>query len=119
MAKRSLRALLSDVVQSTGDILRVTADADENTYCSDRDLRRLCERNFQIAGEALRDVQRHFPDELRYIEDAENVIRFRHVVVHAYADLDPAMVWRIIREHLPRLNAQAESHLKSIDAGPA
>lgn len=115
MTRRSVQALLSDVVEATGDILRVTAEVDERTYAADRDLRRLCERNFQIAGEALREMQKNFREELGHMDDASHLIRFRHVVVHAYADLDPAIVWRIIREHLPGLHDQAVTRLAQLD----
>jgi uncharacterized protein with HEPN domain len=117
LTRRSVQALLSDVVEATGDILRVTAEVDERTYAADRDLRRLCERNFQIAGEALREMQKSFHEELRHIDDAPHLIGFRHVVVHAYADLDPAIVWRIIREHLPELHEQASARLARLDEG--
>jgi uncharacterized protein with HEPN domain len=39
------------------------------------------------------------------IPDLRQIIAFRNVLIHGYAVIDPARVWRVVEENLPQLRA--------------
>jgi uncharacterized protein with HEPN domain len=39
------------------------------------------------------------------VPDLRQIIAFRNVLIHGYATVDPARVWRVIEDNLPPLRA--------------
>ena len=62
------------------------------------------ERQFQIIGEAIRQLARVDPAMAERIPAFRNIIAFRNFIVHGYALLDDALVWRAVEEELPVLH---------------
>jgi hypothetical protein len=56
MPPRDAEAYLQDAIRSAQDIVADTAELNLQAYLDQRSLRRACERNFQIIGEALRRI---------------------------------------------------------------
>ena len=45
------------------------------------------------------------------VPDLRQIIAFRNVLIHGYATVDPARVWRVIEDNLPPLRAALASIL--------
>jgi uncharacterized protein with HEPN domain len=61
------------------------------------------ERDFEIIGEALARVRR---DDIRVLEgiaEHQRIIGFRNILIHGYDNIDGAMVWNAVINHLPGL----------------
>jgi uncharacterized protein with HEPN domain len=73
----------------------------------DRDivLRSAVERQFEIIGEALAQLARIDAATAQKVPDLRQIIAFRNVLIHGYATVDPARVWRTIEDNLPPLRA--------------
>jgi uncharacterized protein with HEPN domain len=73
----------------------------------DRDvvLRSAVERQFEIVGEALSQLARLDKSMAERIPEHRAVIAFRTLLIHGYAVIDRARVWRIVQDDLPRLRA--------------
>jgi uncharacterized protein with HEPN domain len=73
----------------------------------DRDivLRSAVERQFEIIGEALARLARIDAATAQKVPDLRQIIAFRNVLIHGYATVDPARVWRLIEDNLPPLRA--------------
>lgn len=56
------------------------------------------------------------PNWARRIPDIAEIIAFRNVLIHGYAIVDHARVWRIARESLPGLRAAAANLLDELGA---
>jgi uncharacterized protein with HEPN domain len=71
----------------------------------DRDivLRSAVERQFEIIGEALAQLARIDAAMAQKVPDLRQIIAFRNVLIHGYATVDPARVWRVIEDNLPPL----------------
>lgn len=91
---RDPRFYLWDVEEAISDITAVIQGRDFAAYSNDRNLRRLVERNFEIIGEALVRLVRHFPVEIEQIEEYRDFIRFRNVIAHQYDGMDDVIVWQ-------------------------
>lgn len=117
---------LDDVADAADFIVEQTTGKTLADYERDRALRSVVERNFEIAGEALRRMERFDPATVRRISDYRNVIGFRNHLVHGYDVVNNAQVWTIISNFLPKLRAdialllrEAEADLKADDGGPS
>jgi uncharacterized protein with HEPN domain len=73
------------------------------------------ERQFEVIGEALKQLSKVAPDIASKIPDCGQIIAFRNILIHGYTVLDKAIVWKVVHQHLPALE-EAAQHL--LDAEP-
>jgi uncharacterized protein with HEPN domain len=52
------------------------------------------------------------------IPDSARIIAFRNILIHGYAVLDRKIVWRVVNEHLPPLEAAVQSQLDAEASKP-
>lgn len=81
-------------------------------YIGDRAFRSAIEREMQIIGEALLQLDKASPETARQIPDYLNIIGFRHILVHGYDSLNPATVWNVIEIKLKGLKTKIQSLLR-------
>ena len=99
------RKFLWDAREAADSIIEFVRGKSLNDYASDALLRSGVERKFQIIGEAIRQLARIDPAMAEQIPEFRSIIAFRNIIVHGYALLDDAMVWRAVEEELPKLRA--------------
>ena len=63
-------------------------------YERDPMLRAAVEREFEIVGEALKQLADRDPESARRIPELRRIVSFRNVLIHGYAEVDNAVVWR-------------------------
>lgn len=102
--QRDAEKLLRDMLDAASFILEQTAGLPYETYSTNRLLSDAVERNFITIGEAMNRLSRQHPDVAAQIDEHPQIISFRHFVVHGYDSIDPAVVWTIVCDHLPRLH---------------
>ena len=83
-------------------------------YLGDRMLRAAVERQFEIIGEALRQLEKTAPDLARELPELSQAIAFRNILIHGYATIDDRTVWRAVQESLPALRARLAELLDRI-----
>ncbi|AHY47157.1 hypothetical protein RradSPS_1874 [Rubrobacter radiotolerans] len=111
MSRRSQESYLWDIADSCRAILEFTQGRSFSDYKEDRMLRRAVERELSIVGEAVSQAARRFPEMEQYIGDVRQIVGFRNRIIHAYADVDPAIIWGIVRNEVPPLLEMAEALL--------
>lgn len=72
-------------------------------------LRSAVERQFEVIGEALSQLSKRDAEIVTHISDHRQIIAFRNILIHGYADVDDRLVWDIVETKLPTL-------LREIDA---
>jgi uncharacterized protein with HEPN domain len=97
-------------------IISFTRGKTEQDFTSDLLLRSAVERQFLIIGEALGHLSKHAPDLASQIPDLARVVAFRNVLVHGYAVVDNAIVWRIVKDDLPKLRAAVDGLINATGA---
>jgi len=105
---------LYDMLSSSRFLLEFTRGRTVEDYKNERAFRSAIERELQIIGEALLQLDHTFPQIAEKIAEHRNIIGFRHVLVHGYDTLDPATVWNVIEVKLPLLEKQLSALLKPI-----
>ena len=69
------------------------------------------ERQFEIMGEALNQLSRRAPDLTARIPELRAIVAFRNLLIHGYASVDDAIVWRAVTEKIPALRTALDDLL--------
>jgi len=101
--KRKPVAFLWDIHQACDAIADFTKDLDLPRYEADLMLRSAVERQLQNMGEALSQLSKIDLPLAERVPRRRQLIGFRNILVHGYAGLDDAEVWRVLHENLPTL----------------
>ncbi len=99
------RKYLWDAREAADANIVFTCGKSLDDYTSDVLLRSGVERQFQIIGEAIRQLARVDPATAERIPEFRGIIAFRNIIVHGYALLDDAVVWHAVEEDLRTLRA--------------
>ena len=77
-------------------------------------------RNIEIVGEAANQIARMAPDFIPQHPELpwRKMRNMRNIVVHAYFNVDLTIVWRTVREDLPRLKQQIDQLLSKAPTAP-
>jgi len=110
--QRDPKTYLYDIREAGNRLERFIADKGFEDYLKDDLLRSAVERQFEIIGEALGQLGKAAPDQLKKISDAGKVIAFRNILIHGYAVVDDRVVWDIIQTKLPTLRKEVSILLK-------
>jgi uncharacterized protein with HEPN domain len=103
-------AYLHDMLVASNDAIEFAAGLSFDQYMQSKLVRSAVERQVEIVGEAARKVSRAFRDAHPQVPWV-NFQGTRHRLAHDYGDVDHAVVWRIVRVHLPALVPQLQALL--------
>ena len=103
------------MLDSSRFLLELTVNQTVARYNSDRVFRGAVERELQIIGEAMLQLKALSPETASSFTEHERIIGFRHVLVHGYYNLDPDLVWLVIKEKLPILRGELETLLGTVE----
>jgi uncharacterized protein with HEPN domain len=95
------RKYLFDIQEAAGLVAQFTAGKELHDYQNDTMLRLAVERAFTIIGEALTQLSRSDSALAARITDARNIIGFRNILTHAYAQVDDRIVWGLVQSKTP------------------
>lgn len=102
---------LYDMLRAAAILAEFTDGKSIEDYERDIMLRSAVERQFTIIGEAIAQLARFDPDVAARISDYLDIIGFRNVLIHGYADVDDALVWGMLEADLPKLIAEVRGLL--------
>ena len=103
--RRDPKSLLWDARDAATAVADMTAGKSFTDFNSDLVLRSAVERQFEILGEALRQLARLDATLAARIPDLGQIVAFRNALIHGYALIDSARVWRTVQNDLPALRA--------------
>ncbi|MCQ2283889.1 MAG: DUF86 domain-containing protein [Bacteroidales bacterium] len=106
----NIKKLLTDIQQSILRIEQYTASLNNITeYSSNTLVQNAVERNIEIIGEAtnaILKINAEIP-----ISSARKIVNTRNQLIHGYDAVDVAMIWSIVRNHIPILKQEVETLL--------
>ena len=103
---------LWDMLEASRQILDFTRGVTFSEYSENSMLYLAVERAIQIVGEAANRVSPEFQQAHPEIP-WRKIVAQRNVLVHEYGDVDPALIWDLVQEHLPHLADQLEDLVPS------
>lgn len=101
---------LEDMLRHAREALSFTAGKTYEDYLGSRLLQLAVERAIEILGEAARRVSPAFRETHPVIPWAK-ILSQRNVLAHEYGEVDPALIWGLLRKHLPELVESLEQIL--------
>ena len=109
--KRDRKSLLWDASNAATALGGMTAGKSFANFDNDLVLRSAVERQFEILGEALNRLDRLDAALAARIPDLRQIVAFRNILIHGYASVDRARVWRAVQDDLPPLRATLDDLL--------
>lgn len=94
---------LEDIRQAAEFLAQFVQGKTFSDYVKDPMLRSAVQRQFEIIGEALNRLFKTDYDVASEITDANKIIAFRNILIHAYDVVDERVVWDIIETKLTLL----------------
>ncbi len=107
MPLRDPRKYLYDIIDCCEFLLGFTAGKTVSDYKNDRAFRSAVERELQIIGEAMAQLDHVSHETAEKVSEHRNIIGFRNIIVHGYDQLNPQTVWNVIEVKLNVLLKQA------------
>lgn len=107
------RKRLQDAQDAGDAIAGFVAEIAFDQYRANRMLRSAVERQFEIVGEALRQLDRTDPETAGRIPELGRIVAFRNILIHGYASVDDRVVWGIIEGNLTALRDAIRALLAS------
>ena len=102
---RDYKVYLQDVLDAAGKVRSYTAGLSFKIFSEDTKTVDAVVRNLEVIGEAIKQV----PDDVRSKHaDVEwkKIAGLRDILVHQYFGIDVEIIWDIVQNKLPALEAQ-------------
>lgn len=109
--ERDANTHLFDVVENCKRITEFIGKIDFETYFHDELIKSAVERRFINIGESLSRLKHTDLTIFSKIASAQRIVGFRNILVHGYESISDQLVWGIIKENLPELQAACEKLL--------
>ena len=103
---------LYDVLQAANRIEEFSRGKTFTDYEADALLRSAVERQFEIIGEALRQLSANDPTTGSKISEQARIVAFRNILIHGYAQVNDRIVWDVLETKLPTLLREVEGLLE-------
>lgn len=113
MSKRDEKLLLEDILDSIRKIYRYTEGLSFHDFLSDEKTTDAVIRNFEIIGEAVRQLPDILKDNHPTIE-WHKIAAVRNRVIHDYFGVDEAIIWSIIKSDLTPLQNEIDGILEKL-----
>lgn len=112
-----LRDYIEHMLDAVSQIERYVEDLSEDDFLKDRKTQDAVIRNFEILGEAARNIVSAAPEFTAAHADVpwSEAYRLRNQVAHGYFDVDLKVVWQTIQRDLPCLKVQLAALLDTQD----
>jgi uncharacterized protein with HEPN domain len=102
---RDYRLFLKDIIESIEQIEKFTLDKSFDEFVLDDMISSAVIRKLEIIGEASKNISEHI--RMKYnILPWSDMAKMRDKLIHAYFGVDYEVIWKVIKERLPRIKQQ-------------
>lgn len=105
-------AYFADILDACRSIQRFTECMSFSDYVEDYEKQLVCERLFEIIGEAAKRISPEVKDSEASLP-WKKMIGMRNVVIHQYDQIDLELVWKIIQQDVPDVALKVERLLET------
>lgn len=102
---RSQVEFLYHILDETEYLLRSGKDLSKENFLVNEDLKRAFTRSIEIMGEASKNVSEEIRNNYSAI-DWRGMARMRDKLIHHYFGVDYDLVWEVVMDEVPKINAQ-------------
>jgi uncharacterized protein with HEPN domain len=107
---------LGHILEAISQIQSYCEDIDEVSFLTNRMIQDAVIRNFEIIGEASKNVERVAPEFVAAHPDLPLAFAYdmRNLLAHGYYKVDLSVVWKTIERDLPYLQQQVTIALRNL-----
>ena len=111
-----LRDYLGHILEAISQIQNYCEDIDEVTFHSNRLIQDAVIRNFEIIGEASKNIERVAPEFVAAHPELPLAFAYdmRNLLAHGYYKVDVTVVWKTIERDLPYLQEQVTQAVRDL-----
>lgn len=102
MFKREPNLYLEDILASIFRIEEYTKDLSYETFCKDQLTIDAVVRNFEILGEAIKNLPKEFKEQHSDVP-WKKAIGMRNRIIHDYFNVDLLIIWESVKEDIPEV----------------
>jgi uncharacterized protein with HEPN domain len=113
MTQRDPGVYLEDIERFASAAIRFVGTCNLEQYLADEKTQAAVERVLEICGEAMNNLRKVAPEIADGIPHCRDIIGFRNILAHGYAELDHNKVYDIAVKHVPALLIATREALKS------
>lgn len=103
---RDARKYLHDALNASESARQYVSEIEFSEFKDNSLIQSAVERQLQILGEAVWQLEKYFPEISSSITHCREIIGFRHVLVHDYDKLELETVWGILAKYLAPLEIE-------------
>jgi uncharacterized protein with HEPN domain len=103
------RKYLLDALNACEAISTFTQNVSLTEYSENLLLRSAVERQFEIMGEAFNQLDDIEPQYRNTYPDMGKIIGMRNRIIHGYDNVDDAIIWDAVKNHIPHLRTWLSS----------
>jgi len=108
--KRDLKLFLEDIIEQI-ELIEGDSISSKDRFLKDLRLRDATVRRIEIIGEAVKNISSSFRKKYPEVEWKE-IAGTKDIMIHAYFKVDIDIVWKIVKEDLPKLKKQINEILE-------
>jgi uncharacterized protein with HEPN domain len=116
--RREIEKYLWDVLEAIEHIRSFHGGLSFAEYQTNRLVQAATEREFEIIGEALRQMETNFPGSTAGLPDVPMAVGMRNRLAHGYFTVDQETLWNAVMDDLPRLEAAVRARVGEIPDEP-
>ena len=111
-----LRDYLGHILEAISQIHKYCEDIDEVSFLANRMIQDAVIRNFEIIGEASKNIERVAPEFVAAHPELPLAFAYdmRNLLAHGYYKVDMAVVWKTIEKDLPYLQQQVTIVIRNL-----
>ena len=111
-----LRDYLGHILEAVSQIHKYWEDIDEVSFLVNRMIQDAVIRNFEIIGEASKNIERVAPEFVAAHPELPLAFAYdmRNLLAHGYYKVDMAVVWKTIEKDLPYLQQQVTIAIRNL-----
>ncbi len=111
MKKKDSLFFLLDIQNSLDKIFRYTNGITFEQFTGDDKTKDAVERNFEIIGEAVKNLTDDFKCKYPHIP-FKQIAGMRDKLIHDYFGIDYEIIWKTIKDKLPEFSSEIEELIK-------
>jgi uncharacterized protein with HEPN domain len=113
MPRRDPGVYLEDIEYYASAAVRFISTYSLEQYLADEKTRAAVERALEVCGEAMNSLCKVAPAIAEKIPHSRDIIGFRNILAHGYAELDHHKVYDVAVKHAPALLSAVKEALKA------
>lgn len=110
---RDYKLYLSDIQEAVTKILAFTKGYSYKSFSSDDKTIDAVIRNFEVIGEASKNIPRSLKDKHPEV-DWQAIVGLRNIIAHEYFGVDLKIIWKTVKDRLPELSRQIDNILAEL-----